>query len=168
MGQVDIDGIKTQLKSILDTANTTTGSPIDLSLNMDTRVSRVMMIHPSRIPIQPSFFPFVTMFIADKSIEQKTMGHRGSQASALREGILTIDVIGAVYEPFFDDINQDQGSENVEQLMENIEEVLKSNSSLNSTVSWQMPTRIQFDQIPYDEEAHLRTGIINLECKIFY
>lgn len=172
MGQVNYDTIKTNLKSILDAANTTTGSPIDLSANMNTRVARVLKIDPKRIPIQPSHFPYVTMFVQNKEIRQITMGNKGSQASALREGILSLVVVGCCYEPFFTDINEDQGSENVERLMENIEEILRSNPSLNHTsTSWILTDNgmnIQYDDIRYDEETHLRAGILTLDFKVHY
>lgn len=168
MAQVDIDGIKGAIKSILDAANTTTGSPIDLSAGLATRVQRVMTIDPSRIVPQPSFFPFITVVARSKDIEQQTIGHKGNQTSALRLGVLSVDIIAASYEPFFTNLNEDQGAENTEQLMENIEEILRANVDLNSTCSWAHPVRLQLDGIPWDEEAHLRAGILSLECKVFY
>lgn len=172
MTQVNYDTIKTNIKSILDTANTTTGSPIDLSQGMNTRVARVMKLNPRRIPIQPSFFPYVTMFVSNKNIKQITLGSRGSQASALREGILSINIVGCCYEPFFTDINEDQGVENIEKLMENIEEILRTNPTLNYTsTAWVLTESgmsVQYDDISYDEEAHLRAGILTLDFKVHY
>lgn len=172
MTQINYDTIKTNIKAILDAANTTTGSPIDLSLNMNTRVARIMKIDPKRIPVQPSLFPYVTMFLQNKQIKQITMGNRGSQASSLREGILSLVVVGCCFEPFFTDINEDQGSENVEHLMENIEEILRSNPTLNYTsTAWiltESGMNIQYDDIRYDEETHLRAGILTLDFKVHY
>ena len=169
MAQINFDTIKTNLKSLLDDANTTTGTPIDLSQGMSTRVSRVLKVHPGRIAIQPSHFPYVTSFISDKSIEQVTFGTRGTQASSLRQAIVTIQVVGCCYEPFFTDINEDQGSENVEKLMENIEEIIRSTPNLNYTsTAWCTPQRVQYDDVPYDEEAHLRAGILTLDFKVHY
>lgn len=169
MPQVNIDTIKTGLKSLLDTANTTTGTPVDLSAGMNTRVARVLKIHPGRIPIQPSFFPYVSMFISDKKIEQVTFGTRGTQASSLRQGLLSIQIVGCCYEPFFTDLNEDQGAENVEKLMENIEEIIRTTPNLNYTsTAWATPDRVQYDDVPYDEEAHLRAGILTLDFKVHY
>jgi hypothetical protein len=168
MAQVDLDGIKGALKSILDAANTTTGSPIDLSNGLNTRVQRVMNIDPNRIVPQPSWFPFITTVVSDKDIEQITMGHAGSQASARREADITLDLFAACYEPLFSDINEDQGQENIEQLMENLEEVLRSNPKLSDTVDWAIPSGVRYGDIPYDEETHCRAGILTLECKVYY
>lgn len=169
MTQINIDTIKTNIKSILDAANTTTGSPIDLSSGLATRVSRVLKIHPGRIQIQPSHFPYVTMYISKIDIEQITMGQRGSQASALRQGVVTLDIVGCCYEPFFTDINEDQGEENVERLMQNIEEILRSNPQLSYTsTAWLKPRYHEFADTVYSEEAHLRAGILTYEFKVHY
>jgi hypothetical protein len=168
MAQVDIDGIKSAIKTILDAANTTTGSPIDLSSGMASRVQRVLMVHPNRIQIQPSHFPFISIYARDKSIEQQTIGHKGNQTSALRKAVLQLDIFAACYEPFFSNVNEDQGAENTEQLLENIEEVLRSNVTINGTCHWAIPSRSQFDEIPWDEEAHLRAGILTYDVTVFY
>ena len=64
---VDLNGIKSTLKTLFDTANTTTASPVDLSNNMTQRVKRVLTVNPEQIPPQASFFPFVTSYITSKS-----------------------------------------------------------------------------------------------------
>jgi len=168
MAQIDLDGVKSAIKSILDAANTTTASPVNLSNGLATDVQRVMKFDPNRIAPQPSWFPFVTVSLSDKDIEQQTMGHTSSQISALREGTLTFDIFAACYEPFFTDLNEDQGQENVEILMENMEEILRANVLLNSTVKYSVPTGVQYGDIPFDEETHLRAGILTLECKVYY
>lgn len=168
MTQINIDTIKTNLKSILDLANTTTGSPIDLSAGLGTRVQRVLKIHPGRIAIQPSQYPYISMYVPRIDIEQITVGNRGSQATALRQGLVTVDVVGCCYEPFFTDLNEDQGQENVERLMQNIEEVLRSNHNLNYTsTAWVKPISHEFVDT-LSEEAHLRAGIMTLQFKVHY
>ena len=168
MTQISIDTIKTNIKSILDAANTTTGSPIDLSAGINTRVSRVLKLHPGRIQIQPSFFPYITMYVSKIDIEQVTLGNKGSQASALRKGIVNLDIVGCCYEPFFTDLNEDQGEENVERLMQNIEEILRSNPTLNLTsTAWAIATSHEFADT-YSEEAHLRAGIFTVQFKVHY
>ncbi len=169
MTQVSFDTIKTNIKSILDAANTTTGSPIDLSAGLNTRVARVLKVHPARIPIQPSHFPYVTMYLNRVDIDQVTLGHKGSQASALRKADVFIDIVGCCYEPFFTDINEDQGDENVERLMQNIEEVLRTTPNLNYTsTAWMTPVSHQFADTTFGEEAHLRAGIFTINFKVHY
>ena len=169
MGQTNIDGIKTAIKAIFDTANTTTGSPIDISAGLNTRLSRVFKVNPARLPIQASLFPYLTIYATTKDpIEQITIGHKGNQASAMRKATLNLDIFGCVFEPLVPDINEDQGVENIERLMENVEEVLRSNPTMGGTVAWAMPTRCQYEDIPYDEGSSLRAGILELECTIHY
>jgi hypothetical protein len=169
MTQISLDTLKTNIKSILDAANTTTGSPIDLSSGLNTRVSRVLKVHPARIPIQPSFFPYIASYVSKINVEQVTMGNRGSQASALRMALVEIAIVGVCYEPFFTDINEDQGEENVERLMQNVEEILRSNPSLNHTsTTWVIPKNHEFIDTEYTESAHLRAGIFTIQAKVHY
>ena len=168
MGQVDIDGIKTQIKSILDTANTTTASPIDLSAGLRRRVQKVLKIHPLKIYTEPVLFPWVSMYIESKEIEQITMGHRGSQSTALRQAELIVNIACAVQEPLITDLNEDQSDENVEKLMENVEEIIRSSPDLNSTVSWSFPDSAEFHDVPWDERTFIRGALLPLRCKVFY
>ena len=168
MAQVDIANIKTQIKSILDAANTTTGSPIDLSAGMNTRVQQVLKIHPLKIAVDPGSFPFVSMYVDSKEIEQITMGHKGSQASALRQAELIINIACAVQEPLITTVREDQGDENCEQLMENVEEILRSNTNLNSSIDWCFPETAQYHDEPWDERNFIRGAILPLRCKVFY
>jgi hypothetical protein len=169
MAQVNIGNIKTQIKSILDTANTTTASsPIDLSNGLDTRVQQVLKIHPLKVPVDPGSFPWVSMYLDSKEIEQLTMGHKGSQASALRQAELIINIACAVQEPLITTVKEDQGDENCEQLMENIEEILRTNSDLNSSVDWCFPDTALYHDEPWDERNFIRGAILPLRCKVFY
>lgn len=164
MPSVNIDGIKTAIKNILDAANTTTAA-VDLSGGMATRVRNVTKTHPLRISQQPSQIPFVSITADKKSVEPLTVGVTGQ---GLRRSVLTLQIIGLVHEPFFTDFKEDQGAENCERLMENIEEILRNNVQLSSTVSWAFPTGVQYDEIRLDEESSLRAGILSLDCKIHY
>ena len=168
MPQVSITNIKTQIKSILDSANTTTGSPIDLSANLDTRVQQVLKVHPAKIYIDPGSFPFVSVFTENKDIEQQTMGHKGNQTSALRRADLTLSIAAAVQEPLIETVKADESDENVETLMENIEEVLRANVNLNSSVTWAIPSNVAYHQEPWDEQTIIRGALMSLECTVYY
>jgi hypothetical protein len=167
MPQINIDNIKTQFKTILDTANTTTASPVDLSDGLARRVQRVMKIHPGRIQVQASFIPFVTIW-AD-SVDLEPLDICKNQVTAQREANFTFKVAVACFEPFpASDNDEDQGSENCEKLIENVEQILRSNQDLNSAVKWQFPDRIEFDETQYSEETNLRAAIMDLNCRIYY
>jgi hypothetical protein len=167
MAQVNISNIKTQIKSILDTANTTTAS-VDLSGGLDTRVQRVLKIHPFKIPVQPIFYPWVSMYVEEKDIEQVTLGTGSNQTSALRKAELVINLACAVQEPIISDINEDQSDENVERLMENVEEIIRANHDLNSSVSWCFPDVAEYHDEPWDERTFIRGAVLPLRCKVFY
>ena len=164
MARVNIDGIKSAIKTILDTANTTTAA-VDLSGGMSTRVRQVSKVHPLRIAQQPSLIPCVTVTADRKSVKPLTIGN---QSNGIRESLFTLQIIGITYEPFFNDLTEDQGAENTERLMENIEEILRNNITLSNTVAWCFPTQVEYDEIRYDEQTHLRAGIMSLDCKIHY
>lgn len=168
MAQIDIDGIKSAVKSILDAANTTTGSPIDLSSGLATRVNRVLKVDPNRIMIQPSFYPFITIVASDKQLQQTSIGVGGNMTNAKRQADLTLDIFCACHEPFVTNINEDQGAENAEKLAENIEEILRANTTLNSTVKWSVPRETIWDNAQVDEETNLRAAIIPLVCRVYY
>lgn len=168
MAQVNIGNIKTQIKSILDAANTTTGSPIDLSNGMATRVQQVLKVHPLKVPIDPGSMPFVSMYVESKEIEQLTMGHKGNQTSALREASLIVNIACAVQEPLITSVKEDQGDENCEQLMENVEEILRANSDLNSSVDWCFPETAEYHDEPWDERNFIRGAVLPLRCRVFY
>jgi len=168
MAQVDIANIKTQIKSILDSANTTTGTPIDLSNGLDTRVQQVMKINPAKIYSDPGSFPFVSVFADSKTIEQQTMGHKGNQRSALRRGDLVLNVVCAVQEPLIESVKADEADENVEQLMENIEEILRSNVDLNGSCNWAIPEDVTYQDAPWDEQTIVRGAIMTLNCTVWY
>lgn len=162
---VDLNGIKTQFKSIMDSANTTTAD-YDLSEGMNSRVNRILKVNPLKIPIQPSFFPYVTIYANSKPIELETMA--GNLKNAVRSSEISFNVVGAVWEDITTDINEDEADEEIERLMENVEEVVRRNFKLNDTVKWANPESVDYHSLPLDEETHMRIGAMNLTCKIFY
>lgn len=162
----DLVGIKTQIKSILDSANTTTASPIDLSSNLATRINRVMTVHPERIMPQASFFPLVTTYIDNKDIESEDMA--SSQLNSKRIARVGIKVVGAIFNQNMLSVDKDPADDDINYLMENIELIFRGNYNLNSTVSWQMADRINYYISSIDEQTHLRFGILDLSAKVFY
>lgn len=163
---VDLKGIKDQIKSILDTANTTTASA-DLSANLvASRVQKVLTIHPEKINPQASFFPLVTSFITDKEFNREDIA--GSQTSAKRRAKIGVSIVGAVWNDKLVTDLDDPADTDINYLMENIELILRSNPSLNSKVTWQVPVSTKYYSTALDEQTHLRTGILEIDCTVFY
>lgn len=162
---IDLNGIKTQLKSILDTANTTTAT-YDLSEGMDKRVQKVLKVNPLKIPIQPSFFPYITCYTDNKEIELDTIAK--NQLTGRRQADISLQVIGAVWDSIISDPLLDDADEECERLMENIEEIIRRDFTLNDTVKWSKPESISFHSLPLDEQTSMRVGALTLNCKVFY
>lgn len=162
---IDVNNIKTQFKSILDTANTTTAD-YDLSTGMTNRVQKVLKVNPSRIPIQPSFFPYVTIFPTDKPITLQTIAK--DQITARRSTNFSFTVVGAVWEMLVASDVTDEADEQIEKLMENVEEILRRNYKLNNAVLWTKPLNTSYHTLRVDEETIMRAGAFNFESRIDY
>lgn len=162
---VDVNAIKTNIKSILDTANTT-GAAFDLSTGLNTRVQRVLKVNPLKIPIQPSLFPYVTCYISNKDIEQVTIAK--DMKTGKRMADIRVNLIGAVWEQLTTNINEDEADEQIEVLMENVEEVLRRSFTLNNSVRWSTPRAVSYHALKLDEETHMRVGLLELMTKVEY
>lgn len=162
---VDLNNLKEQIQTLLQNANTTTASR-DLSSGLQDRVTHVLKVNPTRLPIQASFYPCVTVFVARKEVEQKTIAI--DQMRGRRQAKVDVKIIGMVMNTIVTDSEVDEADEDCESLMENIEEILRANPTLNSAATWQLPTLVTYHNVGYDEEAHLRAGILNLQATIFY
>lgn len=162
---IDLDNLKTQIQSILETANTTTASP-DLSSGLDTRVAKVLRVNPARIPIQATWYPYVTAFVERKDVELDSIA--GDQRKARRMGTAEVKLVGGVWNSTLTDETEDPADNDCEKLMENIEDVLRDNPTLNGAVLWQRPKTVTFHNVSLDEGVHLRVGILSLEAKFYY
>lgn len=162
---IDLLAIKTQFKSILDTANTTTAA-FDLSSGMATRVQKVLTLNPSLISPQASFVPWVTITTDRKSVEQTTIAK--DQITGKRRSDIRFSVVGAVWEQILTDITADPADNNIEKLMENVEEVIRRNFKLNNTVSWSKCDEVSYHALPIAEQTHMRVGVLTLTCRVDY
>ncbi len=162
---INLGGIKTQFKSIMDTANTTTAA-FDLSSGLNTRVRKVLKVNPARIQPQASFFPWVTVFVDRKAVEHTTIAK--DQITARRAGEVALSVVGAVWEPVITDVTADAADDNIETLMENVEEIVRRNFKLNNTVNWSKVEDVAYHSFPLDEQTHMRVGVMRITCRVDY
>ena len=163
---LDLNGIKTELKSIFDAANTTTSSPIDLSQGLTKRVQKVLTLNPEMIRPQASFYNFVTCYIKDKTVEMDQIAV--NQLNIKRESTVTIDVMGAVFNMNMQSVTDDPADTDINYLMENIEMVLRTNPTLNGKVKWQKPEAIRYFASSINQQNNVRVGILTLEAKAYY
>ncbi len=162
----DLNGIKSQISTILLAANTTTASPIDLSAGMVKRVNKVLKINPQLIPPQISFYPFVTCYVTSKSMEQADLAL--NQLNSLKKAKIELEIAAGVLNENFSVDTEDPADEDINYLMENIELTLRANATLNSKVLWQISRDVKYYTANLDEQTHLRAGILTLEGTIFY
>jgi hypothetical protein len=163
---LDLNAIKTAVKSILDTANDS-GAAYDLSTGMAKRVQTVAKMNSQLIPMQSTLFPYVSVSITDK--EHNPDSFAKNQATAKRRATLTLEIVGAVWMSQITDKTEDPGDEEIEKLMENIEQLIRNNDTLNDTVKWTKPGSTTYHAARIDDEqSHLRVGIFSLECEVFY
>jgi len=165
MAILDLNNIKDQVQTALADANTTTAAT-DLSGSLTTKIQRVMQVNPGRIPVQSTWYPFVTAFIQNKSVEHPMTNQ--SQSRTLRKSVVQLKVLGAVWNSTISDLNQDAADDECEVLMENIEQILRESPSLAKAVDWHIIPTTTYHNAALDEGSSLRVGELTLECHAFY
>lgn len=163
---MNLNDIKNGLKDIFDSANTTTGSPIDLSLNLTNRVKKVLTVHPDYIYPQASFFPCVTSYVVEKDIKSDQIGK--SQLNTKRRSQVVIEIVGAVFNQNQTDITKDPADNDVNNLMENIEQILRGNYNISGLVNWQKPESVRYYSAQINATNHIRAGVLRLTAEVFY
>lgn len=168
--RADLNGIKEAIQNILLAANTTTATPIDLSSGLanNKRVVKILKTHPEMIRPQASFFPLVTCYIPGKEIKTETIA--GSQLNNQRQATIEVSVLGSVWNNNMSSVDEDPADEDIQTLMENIELALRAatGTNLNAKISWQKPSSCKYYTTILGQQTHLRSGILTLECKIWY
>lgn len=166
MTVIDLNSIKTEIKSILDAENTTTASVIDLSNGLSERVKEVLTVNPEVIPIGAERLPAISIWIDSKSLDIETIA--ATQAQAKRKTKIGFKIAGIVYTSFVDDFRTDNADDEAAILMENIEEVLRNNDNLNNKVLWHYPLGTTYHNFNLAEETNMRVGLMDYETTLFY
>jgi len=166
MSVIPLGTIKTEIKSLLDTANTTTASPLDLSNGMTDRVIEVGTINLTRIPLQPSFYPAVTIYYDNKVPEEATIAR--DQLTAKRKAKLQMQIAGIVFLSTVTDDLVDDADNEIERLMENIEEVLRQDPGLGGNTKWTGVDRVEYHNVNVSEDSMMRIGIMDFFAIVFY
>ena len=165
-GTLSLSNIKENIRYVLDNANDVSGSPIDLSSNLSTRVKKVLKINPEKIPVQASYYPFVTVYIDNKTMNPDTIAR--NQLTGKRKGDLTINIAAAIWNQNFSDVENDPADNDLEYLMENIENILRAYPTLGNEVNWQEARNVSYYSYPLDEQTHLRGAILEIVAKVWY
>jgi hypothetical protein len=164
---VDLNGIKDEIKTLLDSANTTTASPIDLSNGLvNGRVKKVLTVNPEQIPPQASFFPFVTSYIKSKNIEQSSIAK--DQLNGKRKAEITLEIVGGVFNQNQISVTKDPADTDINTLMENVEYVLRTSPNLSGKVLWQKAVDVQYFTSVIDARNHIRAGVMTVTALVYY
>jgi len=159
---LNLPGIKTQIKAQLDAVIATT-----LSTNLSTNVEKILKVNPELIPIQPSFYPCVSVFHESKAISLLDIAK--NQDNGKREGLIQIKIAGILWNDNFADVTGDPADDDCEILMENIELVLRqSDTTFAGLVLHSKPTSVTYHSYPVSEDTHFRVGLLTLEAKAHY
>jgi len=170
---LDIVQIKDAVKALLERENHIAGNPRDLSQDLSARVKGVFKLHPQRFFIQGTQLPAVTIYTDRKSISPQTIAT--TQLAAKRKSVLTLFVAGVVWNPTMNTFDTDPADDDCERLLENVEEILRSEPQLkdltddNVNILWQMPTGVEYQNFSFgDEEGHYRVGLMTLDLTVFH
>lgn len=164
---IDLNSLKDQIQTIFETANTTTAA-VDLSAGLPAgaRVARVLKVNPARIPVQSTWYPFVSVYVDSKDIELLDVA--ANQRMGKRKGTVAVKVIGAVWNSSISDDDEDPADEDCESLMENVENILRDNPTLNGIATWVTPTKVTYHNATLDEGNCVRAGILSLDVSVHY
>jgi hypothetical protein len=165
MANFDIPNFKDQVQTVLNDANTTTATT-DLSGNLSTRIAKVLQVNPERIPIASTWHSFVTCYIESKEINHPSFNQQ--QHKVLRNCVINLQIVGAVYNSLLSARDEDSADEDCEALMENIEEILRENPTIKGTVRNTSYEETTFHNRTLDDGANLRYGIVTVKCMADY
>lgn len=163
---LDINGIIEATQTILETANTTTASPLDLSSGLTNRVANIVKFSPVYINAQRDKIPAIHVWLESKDIDFKDISI--NQLNGRREGTLQIKVAGFVAMTNYITQDVNQSEQEVRILMENIEQVLRSNDKLSNTVDRQRITNVTYFDLPYTDEVNFKAAVLSMEAKKYY
>jgi len=165
--KLDLPQIKSEIKTLLDDNNTTTSSLIDLSSGMSRRVQQVIRLNPEKIPPQPSLFPCISIYTDRKNIESSDIAV--NQAIGKRKAEVDFKILGIVFNTDYStDIFNDAADEDLEELMENVESLLRNDHNLNDSVKWQIATDVAYHSSSIGEDAYMRIGELTIKATVFY
>jgi hypothetical protein len=162
---LDLNNLKEKIQTTLEAANTTTADYF-LSEDMTKKVAKIMKLNPGRIPVQASWYPFVSIFIDNKQITSQDIAK--SQSTAKRRAEVDVKIVGGIWNSTLTRPEDDKSDDNCELLMENIEEVLRANATLSGAATWHMVTGVTYHNRELEEDTHIRVGILNLKVSVFY
>lgn len=162
---LDIVAIKNAFKAVLDAANTSTAA-YDLSTSLTADVKTISTKSPNSYMFGADMLPAVAIWNDRKKVDMA--GIVKDQITAKRKATITLNIAGVIWNNNYTSVNTDSSDNEIEKLMENIEEVIRRNPSINGTVLWQHPTDVTYHDLTLSEEQNYKVGIMTVECAQLY
>lgn len=164
--KLDLVQIKENIKGFFDDANTSTASA-NLSADMTNEVKNIFMVNPEKIQVDASRYPYITSFIVSKRPENKDIAPGYNRGA--RQAVVTVRIVGGVWNNTFVDAATDPADNDIEHLMENAELVLRGQDNfLSGYTTMQNISDVEYYNFSKDEANHLRFGVMDLDLNIFY
>lgn len=150
MATVGYQTILTNIYNALNNVKATT-----LSTSLTAAVRQVIKGDPNIIPVQITQYPAVFVHLLDKT------ENYGSMGTSLRNTMVNFEIYGFV--------NLSTGSDNSDaearQLADNIEGILRGDTTLANTVDYINPKSCTFDRAVTKDGVYVSACLINLEVK---
>jgi hypothetical protein len=167
MSVIDLNSLKENIQTFLEDQNTSTGATIrDLSSDMDNRVTKVFKKHPRHLINQASLMPCVTVFIDGKTIDNTTISPN-QRTQAKRKASISIQIAGMIWDNNFASNDDDEAEDDLESLMENIEEIIRNDPTVDGAVDWLVCEGVDYFTL-YKTDAHMLTGVMTCRATKFY
>lgn len=167
MSVIDLNNLKEEIQTFLEDQNVSSGATIrDLSSDMQNRVTAVFKKHPRHLINQASLMPCVTVFIDGKTINNTTVSPN-QRTQAKRKAEISIQIAGMIWDNNFASNDDDEAEDDLESLMENIEEILRNDPTVDGAVDWLVCEGVEYFTL-YKESAHMLTGVLLCKAHKFY
>jgi hypothetical protein len=166
MSQLDLNTIISTVRTNLITANTTSGSPIDLSANLSKRVAQINNYSPAYIEPGRDKMPAIHVWLESKDVVQREVSI--NQTNGRREATLRMKIAGFVVMDTFQTQNIIKAEEELRTLMENIERVIRSDDQFGNTVDRQRITNVTYFDLPYADSVAFKAAVMDIEARKMY
>lgn len=163
MAKVDYANIKNQVKAILEAANTSTATPLDLSNGLRDRPLLISMRHPAKVMADAPELPAVCMYYDQEDNVVETFAKDLSNANIRNDIELRIVSIVSFIDIGSTDVESDSECET---LNSNVKEILRNNFTLNDAVKFSVPLRTTFFE-DISEENIIRAAEFTLKCTVY-
>lgn len=162
---IDLSQLKSDIRGLLNTANST-GASYDLSSGLSKRIVSVNSYNPEKLKPEGNLFPSVFVWTAAKRVNLETIYL--TLAAGKRKAEVLFNVAGIVWVPYTTTLTGDPADNDCERLMENIEEILRANDTLGGLAKWHLTSDVTYHSAPYGEEMHMRVGLLSLRVTVHY